>query len=1730
MKLLFLLLAPFAILNHILSQDCHIPNPKCGDGIIQFSAGEQCDDGNESPQDGCSDCMVECGFSCRDLWGPICGNSTSDYLYQNFSFHNSSCAAIPGDGKRVANELCDDGNLVSGDGCDCNQTGKVCGGSCIVEPRWTCSRVVNLTFACASKLMLADRCSCSGHVVNITTPCGRKFSSVDGFSGGSEVVQCKTCSKNHYGNCSGPASFCLWNETCSGQGFCAADGTCVCFGNYSGPHCSRCKQDHYGANCSTYCNSMKTCGGLGVCDAQGTCLWNAFCEGALESQDYTGNGRRLGSEQCDDGNALSGDGCDSAGQVETGFVCLGGCQPNGDVRWLFGPCQVDVCNPVPCGWTLMDTPAGESAALFVITAHLSVKMSQSNPFPDSLNMLSVTLTPNVPLPSQVSVTEILSVQISPSLQQQETKTVSVQVVLTIFNLIGALPPAGNRYIALGGSGSSFFRGSTGYWSDANNSLSLTVLREIQKNQTVEFSFNVMNSEQAQPSPDIEVATTGITMPPTLVEKAEGDKMPLKIRLVSTLGAGSAPVESASTLAEESHPKRRLLQIATSFISYGNISQSTSDLGALNVIKISFVVNSLVPSGSRITVAGLLPSQAMLLFGRTSSTQCAQALPYGPEPVGDRSAYLSTSFKDVLHSAFLQRLYDNNSLIFEIFYSFTTVRTLQERFRVARTQGESAIWFIRTPQGVDLMKMGTWKFSSNMALEGDPFAIGSGTSFSYDDGAWGGASGIVDGSIENSFNNPAISCLDTQAVCTADFWGQGNFNQDFDTGCLTKACCEDYFTGTGIENATRSEHIRNDLFLFPCTTCSCGAPGDCNQTTSVDGNSSTDQGQYACTVNQSQGWFQGFDGSAVYSPGSALQVKSRYSFSFVLRNSPSPHPPLIVSISASDARSWTNLSAPRPMIVNAPTILQSGIAQSTAFPGSLNTISVSFTVNFPIVASTVVTLSGLLPKSTMFLSWDAASCSGLQVSGTNSTVHTFFRQDLYDRGELKFQVFWAFSTSKTLQSRIQTAAQFGEPVQWRVLQNGSEYLYAGLWKLANGANIASSFIWGASNGPYSGNPTATAFWGQDSRLGCFEYFVNGNSLASTSIRHEIFMLETAYLHGMISNSYDLEAFSDGHITMIAKIGAEPSSAQFVQLLVQNQLNPRAPANVSISIVGCDAIERFLLPQNASFVPNVVGAVPGDGQPLRVRSPAFITAAMGQSVPYPAALNNITLTLAANVLLDSNAGASIQLSNLQGASAASGSLQLASPDGKSHLHFCSSPGSTAGYGYWNDTAKSLMLYVCASVDPASVIALRFVVENPPNPQTAPDVYATAQCGVNFAALVSKDMGTVGAVNISGSASALFVLCPQWLTSRTGQSSAFPADINTVTVAWSTNFAIRPSARAYSQFQIQVAGLKNAAAGSGAIPISTVCSSCFSASWNDASEVLTIQVLSNLLPLMEYVLSFNITNPSRGQQPPVIEISSSSILIAPSPACNRSSARIISTDPALLPTLAVDVAQFTMKRIGQSNPYPGAINIITITVATNVPLLIGSRTIPNGTFLNISGLQGAVFDTATPILAQSQNSSSEMRGAGFFSAALDTAAAPGIILTVIRATAKSVNYTLSFNVTNQLIGQNSPPISISCNGILIEQVVMDADNHTVPPGLPATVVGDAAPLKIYTAAFLLKDIGQSTPFPGVNNTISITLSFNANLRKSCLLYANWKLSVSNFVGGPTTSGYVYLYLCWN
>jgi cysteine-rich repeat protein len=166
-----------------------------------------------------------------------------------------------------------------------------------------------------------------------------------------------------------------------------------------------------------------------------------MCDGVDLAAHVCGDGQRLGNEQCDDGNRRDGDGCSASCQIEKGFKCLGGCTHTGDLSVTYGQCQRDTCLPLPCGFHLTDVSLNFSrGALFVETPRFVVKtIIQDTPLPCQDNILRITLTTNVPIPTCIRTTRSVDQQAenTPWLtQRRELTNLCVRSRITISGLTG----------------------------------------------------------------------------------------------------------------------------------------------------------------------------------------------------------------------------------------------------------------------------------------------------------------------------------------------------------------------------------------------------------------------------------------------------------------------------------------------------------------------------------------------------------------------------------------------------------------------------------------------------------------------------------------------------------------------------------------------------------------------------------------------------------------------------------------------------------------------------------------------------------------------------------------------------------------------------------------------------------------------------------------------------------------------------------------------------------------------------------------------------------------------------------------------------------------------------------------------------------------------------------------------------------------------------------------------
>ena len=236
-------------------------NPIIGDGLVV--GNENCDDSNANNGDGCTNGMIDPGYTCTIMrrTPPEAGLG-------------GVCTPVCGDSLLVGIENCDDGNTLSGDGC---------GPMCQPETGWRCTGMGpgSCQPICGDSRLLGDEMCDDGDV-----------DSGDGCSSSCMIESGFACSPPT-GNL---PSVCTVG---CGNGEIAGQETCDDMNLMSGDGCSATCQLETGFVCVDGINSPSSC--ASVC----------------------GDGMVVQEEACDDTNTFSGDGCSSGCRIEDGYICTG---------------------------------------------------------------------------------------------------------------------------------------------------------------------------------------------------------------------------------------------------------------------------------------------------------------------------------------------------------------------------------------------------------------------------------------------------------------------------------------------------------------------------------------------------------------------------------------------------------------------------------------------------------------------------------------------------------------------------------------------------------------------------------------------------------------------------------------------------------------------------------------------------------------------------------------------------------------------------------------------------------------------------------------------------------------------------------------------------------------------------------------------------------------------------------------------------------------------------------------------------------------------------------------------------------------------------------------------------------------------------------------------------------------------------------------------------------------
>lgn len=321
---------------------------QCGDGVVDTGHGEECDDGNTVPGDGCSDsCKKEaCGNDVLDM-GEECddGNSVA----------GDGCSArcwleFCGNGILDPGEVCDDGNNESGDGChgDC-RSAETCGNG-LIEAGEACDGLDHGPVECRDMGYVSGDVKCTKWCrLNLEgcSRCGNGWKGPGEECDGDDLggLSCESLSGGSMSGvlgctpgCHLDTSSCVPPATCGNfQRDSGEQCDCITGSPYQGEQCTDDRLNHM--TCSQFAPTLYG-GGLLWCSS--TCL---FDTSECLPIAHCGNGSAepwLG-EQCD-GVDLAGKNCQILGYSDGSLSCSEGC------AFDTGECSA----PVLCGNGIRD--------------------------------------------------------------------------------------------------------------------------------------------------------------------------------------------------------------------------------------------------------------------------------------------------------------------------------------------------------------------------------------------------------------------------------------------------------------------------------------------------------------------------------------------------------------------------------------------------------------------------------------------------------------------------------------------------------------------------------------------------------------------------------------------------------------------------------------------------------------------------------------------------------------------------------------------------------------------------------------------------------------------------------------------------------------------------------------------------------------------------------------------------------------------------------------------------------------------------------------------------------------------------------------------------------------------------------------------------------------------------------------------------------------------------------
>jgi hypothetical protein len=227
-----------------------------------------------------------------------------------------------------------------------------------------------------------------------------------------------------------------------------------------------------------------------------------------------------------------------------------------------------------------------------------------------------------------------------------------------------------------------------------------------------------------------------------------------------------------------------------------------------------------------------------------------------------------------------------------------------------------------------------------------------------------------------------------------------------------------------------------------------------------------------------------------------------------------------------------------------------------------------------------------------------------------------------------------------------------------------------------------------------------------------------------------------------------------------------------------------------------------------------------------------------------------------------------------------------------------------------------------------------------------------------------------------------------------------------------------------------------------------------------------------------------------------------------------------------LKIKPAMILFARMGQSTPYPGGMNTLTVTFVTSFVL---DRV--SWSSIRIQNLTGASAPTGPLSLFNITASADHLLFGHDSDAAL---APPGtgmwddtnkeLTMYVQKRLHPARQYVVSFVVENPSLAQEAANVRIRAEaGVSAEGIFEhDLQRDLSAEGIQGAKKGDAAPLRVWQSVWNSGTrIKQRTSDPAALNTLAVAFGFNVGLRGTTRAFNALRIVITNLFGGEAETG---------